>query len=107
MQKQEGLSTIGWAFLLQFLSSMESSVGNPDLLLELLHYPMPYGKYKGQLIRQLPMYYLEWFAQKGFPAGKLGTLLQTMYEIKLNGLEYLLDGLKANQPTGTSGNRNR
>jgi hypothetical protein len=72
----------------------EQAHGNPDLLTELTHYPMPYGKYKGQLIRSLPMYYLEWFAQKGFPAGKLGMLLQTMYEIKLNGLEYLLDGLK-------------
>ena len=68
--------------------------GNPELLRELLTYPMPFGKYKGQLIRSLPVYYLEWFMQKGFPAGKLGMLLQTMYEIRLNGLEYLLDGLK-------------
>lgn len=67
--------------------------GNPDLLRELLQYPMPFGKYQGQLIRALPMAYLEWFAQKGFPAGKLGMLLQTMYEIRLNGLEFLLDGL--------------
>ena len=72
----------------------EQAHGNPNLLAELLHYPMPYGKYKGQLIRSLPMYYLEWFAQKGFPVGKLGMLLQTMYEIKLNGLDYLLDGLQ-------------
>lgn len=70
------------------------SQGNPELLNELVHYQMPFGKYKGQLIRALPVYYLEWFAQKGFPAGKLGMLLQTMYEIRLNGLEYLLDGLK-------------
>ncbi|GAB3948168.1 DUF3820 family protein [Spirosoma harenae] len=67
--------------------------GNPELLKELLHYQMPFGKYKGQLIRALPVSYLEWFAQKGFPAGKLGMLLQTMYEIRLNGLEYLLDEL--------------
>ena len=69
-------------------------VGNPDLLLELLHYPMPFGKYKGRLLRELPVSYLEWFAQKGFPAGKLGTLLQTLYEIRLNGLDYLLDELQ-------------
>ena len=69
-------------------------VGNPDLLLELLHYPMPFGKYKGRLLRELPVSYLEWFAQKGFPAGKLGTLLQTLYEIRLNGLDYLLDELE-------------
>lgn len=74
----------------------EQTHGNPELLKELLHYQMPFGKYKGHLIRALPISYLEWFAQKGFPAGKLGMLLQTMYEIKLNGLEYLLDGLKKN-----------
>ena len=67
--------------------------GNPALLKELAQYPMPFGKYKGHRIRSLPMAYLEWFAQSGFPAGKLGVLLQTMYEIKLNGLEYLLAGL--------------
>jgi hypothetical protein len=72
----------------------EQPRGNPELLRELLHYQMPFGKHKGQLIKSLPIAYLEWFAQKGFPAGKLGMLLQTMYEIRLNGLEYLLDGLK-------------
>lgn len=70
----------------------EPAFGNPDLLKELAHYQMPFGKHKGQLIRSLPMAYLEWFGQKGFPAGKLGVLLQTMYEIRLNGLEYLLAG---------------
>ena len=69
-------------------------LGNADLLLELLRYPMPFGKYKGRLLRELPMAYLEWFAHKGFPPGKLGTLLQTLYEIKLNGLDYLLDELQ-------------
>ncbi|GAB3997657.1 DUF3820 family protein [Spirosoma daeguense] len=72
----------------------EQSMGNPQLLKELLHYQMPFGKHKGQLIRHLPVSYLEWFVQKGFPAGKLGMLLQTMYEIRLNGLEYLLDTLQ-------------
>lgn len=74
--------------------AIEQAHGDPELLRELLHYQMPFGKYKGQLIRFLPISYLEWFVQKGFPAGKLGMLLQTMYEIRLNGLEYLLDGLK-------------
>ncbi|RYC71739.1 MULTISPECIES: DUF3820 family protein [Spirosoma] len=68
--------------------------GDPTLLVELVDYKMPFGKYKGVLLRHLPMAYLEWFAQKGFPAGKLGQLLQTLYEIRLNGLDYLLDGLK-------------
>jgi uncharacterized protein (DUF3820 family) len=55
---------------------------------------MPYGKYKGTLICNLPVSYLEWFQRKGFPEGKLGTLLQIMLEIKMNGLDYLLVPLK-------------
>ena len=73
--------------------AIEPAFGNPELLKELLTYKMPFGKHKDQLIRALPVPYLEWFAQKGFPAGKLGMLLQTMHEIRLNGLEYLLDEL--------------
>ncbi|GAB3880658.1 DUF3820 family protein [Spirosoma agri] len=75
----------------------EIAHGDPNILRELVHYQMPFGKHKGQLLRQLPMPYLEWFAQKGFPPGKLGMLLQTMLEIKLNGLEYLLNGLNNQQ----------
>ncbi|QNL51157.1 DUF3820 family protein [Olivibacter sp. SDN3] len=60
------------------------------LLEELLTYPMPYGKYKDQPIYRLPEHYLIWLHGKGFPKGKLGMLLATMYEIKINGLEYLL-----------------
>lgn len=55
---------------------------------------MPFGKYKGRLITELPLPYLQWFKRKGFPKGKLGMLLQTMYEIKVNGLDYLLDPIK-------------
>ncbi|WP_338876287.1 DUF3820 family protein [Spirosoma sp. SC4-14] len=72
----------------------EVPYGDPNTLRDLVDYQMPFGKYKGRLIRELPVSYLEWFAQKGFPAGKLGMLLQTMYEIKLNGLEYLLAGIR-------------
>ena len=69
---------------------------NPDsqLLLQLVNMQMPFGKYKGTILCNLPVSYLEWFESKGFPDGKLGVLLQTMYEIKLNGLEHLLDPLK-------------
>lgn len=70
------------------------SMPDPNLLTELIRMQMPFGKYKGRVLCNLPVSYLEWFSQKGFPAGKLGVLLQTLYEIKLNGLEYLLDGLK-------------
>ncbi|GAB3509261.1 DUF3820 family protein [Spirosoma knui] len=72
----------------------ELPLGNPALLIELLRYPMPFGKYKGRLLRELPISYLEWFAQTGFPPGKLGMLLQTLYEIRLNGLDYLLTELE-------------
>jgi len=67
---------------------------NPQYLLDLIKVKMPYGKYKGVLICNLPEYYLVWYHGKGFPQGKIGNLLQTMYEIKLNGLEYLLEPLK-------------
>jgi uncharacterized protein (DUF3820 family) len=55
---------------------------------------MPFGKYKGTLLCDLPVSYLEWFKKKGFPKGKLGILLETIYEIKLNGLAFLLEPLK-------------
>jgi hypothetical protein len=64
------------------------------ILLQLVKQKMPFGKYKDRLICDLPVSYLEWFSQKGFPTGNLGVLLQTIYEIKLNGLEYLLKPLK-------------
>lgn len=63
------------------------------ILLELVATKMPFGKYKGVLICNLPEPYLVWFQREGFPKGKLGVLLSTMYEIKLNGLEYLLKPL--------------
>eukprot|EP01035_Chromulina_nebulosa_P010965 gene10965-14684_t len=65
-----------------------------QLLLQLVKMEMPFGKYKGTVLCDLPVSYLEWFNRKGFPQGKLGMLLQTLYEIKLNGLEYLLEPLK-------------
>ena len=67
---------------------------NPQILKDLVSIPMPYGKYKGRLICELPEYYLVWYENKGFPAGKIGILLATMYEIKLNGLEYLLKPIR-------------
>ncbi|MDF7817871.1 DUF3820 family protein [Runella sp. MFBS21] len=71
---------------------------NPQLLEELVKIPMPFGKYKGVLLCDLPEPYLVWFYKNGFPQGKLGVLLATMYEIKLNGLEYLLRPLKEKYP---------
>ena len=67
---------------------------NPELLTTLTTMEMPFGKYKGRLLYMLPVSYLEWFSQKGFPKNKLGLLLETLYEIKLNGLEEILYKLK-------------
>jgi len=67
---------------------------DPKLLLQLTEMKMPYGRYKGTILCNLPVSYLEWFSRKGFPTDKLGTLLQIIFEIKMNGLEYLLEPLK-------------
>lgn len=55
---------------------------------------MPFGKYKGTLICDLPVYYLEWMQTRGFPPGKMGMLLSTAYEIKINGLTSILEIVK-------------
>jgi len=67
---------------------------DPTLLLDLVKMQMPYGKYKGYLICNIPESYLLWYKDKGFPKGKLGDLMATMFEIRVNGLEYLLKPLK-------------
>jgi hypothetical protein len=72
----------------------DTSQPHPELLQELVTMRMPFGKYKDRIICNLPVSYLEWFQRKGFPKGKLGILLETMYVIQLNGLAYLLDPLK-------------
>ena len=69
-------------------------VPNSELLKELTKMPMPFGKHKGTILCYLPVNYLEWFQKAGFPPGKLGMLLATIYEIKINGLDYLLDPIK-------------
>ncbi|MCQ2960019.1 MAG: DUF3820 family protein [Bacteroidales bacterium] len=63
-------------------------------LLELISTKMPYGKYKDRALCDLPEHYLVWYKQKGFPQGKLGRQLGLMYEIKLNGLEYIFKELR-------------
>jgi uncharacterized protein (DUF3820 family) len=72
----------------------ETPIPDSGLLKELIVYKMPFGKYKDCLLIDLPVSYLEWFQRQGFPAGKLGVMLSTIYEIRLNGLEHLLKGLK-------------
>ena len=59
-------------------------------LVELANARMPFGKYEGKLLIELPEHYLVWYQNKGFPKGKLGSQLAQMMEIKLNGLEKLI-----------------
>ena len=68
---------------------------NPQLLFKLARYRMPFGRYENTLLIDLPEPYVVWFSNKGFPKGELGELLALLYEIKLNGLEYLFDPLKS------------
>ena len=63
---------------------------NKERFIKLAHYKMPFGKYKGRYLSDLPLPYLVWFRQKGFPTGVLGEYLREVLEIKENGLEGLL-----------------
>ena len=67
---------------------------DPAVMLKLAKMRMPFGKYKGRRLIDLPERYVVWFSQKGFPAGELGDMLRMVYEIKINGLEYLFKPLR-------------
>ncbi|WP_209789248.1 DUF3820 family protein [Chryseobacterium sp. PvR013] len=68
---------------------------NPEILKEICVMKMPFGKYEGTVLIDLPISYLEWFHKNGMPKGKLGMQLSTVYEIKLNGLMDLLVPIRA------------
>ena len=72
----------------------------PDhqFLIKLAHTKMPYGKYEGRYLIDLPEYYVVWYHNKGFPKGKLGDMLTQVYELKINGLEYLIHDIKKRFP---------
>ena len=71
-----------------------NAMPNPELLLKLARTRMPYGKYAGRYLMDLPEPYLTWFSRKGFPQNALGEMLAAIYEIKINGLGYLLKPLR-------------
>jgi len=73
---------------------VENVQPDPEILKQLVLTKMPFGKYKGTLICDLPVYYLEWLHSKGLPPGKMGMLLGTAFEIKTNGLTSILDLVK-------------
>lgn len=77
----------------------------PEVLQLLVTREMPYGKYKGRLLADLPGHYLGWLARAGFPKGELGSLLALMYELDHNALRELLTPLRARQPNAPQGRR--
>ena len=65
-----------------------------NFLLKLANTKMPYGKYEGRYMIDIPEYYIVWYRNKGFPKGQIGEMLATVYELKLNGLEQLVRNLR-------------
>ncbi|MFD0794087.1 DUF3820 family protein [Mucilaginibacter litoreus] len=73
---------------------MEDLTPNPQILVDIVNTRMPFGKYKDYLLCDVPISYLEWMYKKGFPQGKLGMMLSTVYEIKTNGVDKILREIK-------------
>lgn len=69
-----------------------------DELIQLAHTKMPFGKYEGRFLIDLPEYYMVWYRNNGFPKGKLGSQLQLVYELKLNGMEDMVRTIRARYP---------
>lgn len=69
-----------------------------QLLIKLAHTKMPFGKYEGRYLIELPEYYVVWYHNKGFPKGQLGDQLKLVYELKLNGLENLISNIQRKYP---------
>ena len=76
------------------MNIMKEITPDPERLIEIARTRMPFGRYKGRRIMDLPEPYLVWLANQGFPEGRLGSMLSTVYEVKVNGLEYLFEPLR-------------
>jgi uncharacterized protein (DUF3820 family) len=79
---------------------MPDNLDHQQTLIKLAHYRMPFGKYAGSLLVDIPERYYIWFANKGFPEGEPGEFMRMMLEIKINGLEYLLAPLRPKDTPG-------
>lgn len=73
----------------------EQTLFDKTVLLQIANTPMPFGKYKGRMLIDLPEEYLIWFSRKGFPTGELGILLETTLGLKIEGLDTLVKPLKS------------
>jgi uncharacterized protein (DUF3820 family) len=67
---------------------------NQQKLIDLAHTKMPFGKYEGYYLIDIPEHYIVWYRNKGFPNGTLGEQLQLVYELKLNGLEDMIRNIR-------------
>ena len=72
----------------------DPTLPDPEYLRKIANATMPFGKFKGRFLIDLPEPYLAWFAREGFPEGEIGVLLGSLFEIKQNGLDYLLRPLQ-------------
>lgn len=72
---------------------MNTEMMNTDSLKKILTMKMPFGRFKGSILIDLPETYVVWFYQNGFPDGEIGLLLAELYEIKVNGLEKLVKNM--------------
>ena len=77
-----------------YIYSVENVNADPTILIDIVNTRMPFGKYKDTLLCDMPVSYLEWMHKKGFPAGKLGMMLSTVFEIKTNGVDQILRQIK-------------
>ena len=80
------------------MEDRKTDLPSQQYLSDLANAKMPFGKYKNRDLIDLPEYYVVWYYNKGFPKGKLGEMLQTVYELKLNGLEDLIRNIKRQFP---------
>lgn len=69
---------------------MNNLVPDKQFLIDTANMKMPFGKYKGAYLIDIPEYYIVWYRNKGFPKGKLGQMMALVYELKLNGLDDIL-----------------
>ena len=72
----------------------ENNLLNQQFLIDLAKMKMPFGKYKGRFLIDLPEHYIVWYKTKGFPNGKLGKQMALVYELQLNGLEEMIRELR-------------
>lgn len=76
------------------MNTIEGNELRPDDLIKIANMTMPFGKYKGRALIDLPEAYVIWFHKKGLPSGEIGRLMAQLYDIKANGLEYLFNPLR-------------